>query len=176
MVQKHKRSFFFLPSVLALILFISIFTALHAQKTHQNFLETLHAPQLSRDLYVTAVQDMIAYKRQWDCSGMKGCQRLFLDFTEEDFFREQKEDIVRQVERITGYPAMEKSVEDLRAFDHAENLYIDIHVREIGLDYIRLHIMSFGCDIGGRGFEGYYQYDSPTQSWQLKKTAHDWVS
>ena len=50
------------------------------------------------------------------------------------------------------------------------------HVHKIGLDYIRLNIMSFGCDIGGRGFEGFYQYDSLSQSWQLKKTTYHWVS
>jgi hypothetical protein len=174
--MKNEKNFFFFPSVLALILFLSILTALHAQRIHQDFLETLHTPQLSRDLYVTAVQDILTYKRQWDCSGMEGCQTLFLDFTQEDFFREQKEYIVQQVESVTGYPSVEKSIEDFHSAGYAENLYIDIHVHKIGLDYIRLNIMSFGCDIGGRGFEGFYQYDSLSQSWQLKKTTYHWVS
>lgn len=174
--MKNEKNFFFFPSVLALILFLSILTALHAQRIHQDFLEALHTPQLRRDLYVTAVQDILAYKRQWDCSGMKSCQTLFLDFTQEDFFREQKEELLCQVERVTGYPAAEKSIGEFSSSEYVEVLYIDIHVREIGLDYIRLNIMSFGCDIGGRGFEGFYQYDSSSQSWTLKKTAHDWVS
>ncbi|NLE25373.1 MAG: hypothetical protein GX625_08530 [Clostridiaceae bacterium] len=118
-------------------------------------------------LYVKALSDIISY----DSDLMPGSRKIGIDFSRMNVSYNEKERILDYLDELYPLDVIETTTQ--RNYDD-KIFYAEIFIDGFKDGCVIIWCTSFGGELGGAGFKGYYKYESG--NWTLVKQEQGWVS